>query len=356
MLNTLRNPTFRHLFAAQLVALIGTGLATVALGLLAWKLAGDNAGAVLGTANPLPTLFAFDPVAPATEPYTSYLPALAGVRDLVIGSVRATLVPAGPLGATGTLTAPNVAAIWGNMAGDDAPTLSTSLTITPLNGTVQSFSPSLNSAAVATPVQLIAPASFVINSTKDGLKASTVASAGGLLAGNILISAPSGNNVSASMAQSYRATIGLTDPTDRWLASDLKTGPLETTDYEGSTFMAPWFAGSGAQSKTILRIANRGEMVTGKIVLSLASVVKMPGETVRLTTCSPFSSIPKDGEALISTALVTECFGNFVRGDLRISIQALTSALSVKMRILNTNGVVGEQSLGNITLGAQTPR
>jgi hypothetical protein len=39
MLKTLRNPTFRHLFAAQLVALLGTGLATVALGLLAWQLA-----------------------------------------------------------------------------------------------------------------------------------------------------------------------------------------------------------------------------------------------------------------------------------------------------------------------------
>lgn len=50
MLVTLKNPTFRHLFVAQVVALVGTGLATVALGLLAWKLAGDNAGAVLGTA------------------------------------------------------------------------------------------------------------------------------------------------------------------------------------------------------------------------------------------------------------------------------------------------------------------
>ncbi|TGD62278.1 MFS transporter [Tabrizicola sp. WMC-M-20] len=50
MLKTLRNPAFRHLFAAQIVALLGTGLATVALGLLAWQLAGDNAGAVLGTA------------------------------------------------------------------------------------------------------------------------------------------------------------------------------------------------------------------------------------------------------------------------------------------------------------------
>lgn len=50
MLALLSNTTYRHLFAAQVIALIGTGLATVALGLLAFELAGDNAGAALGTA------------------------------------------------------------------------------------------------------------------------------------------------------------------------------------------------------------------------------------------------------------------------------------------------------------------
>jgi hypothetical protein len=47
MRSALRNPAFRHLFAAQVVALVGTGLATVALGLLAWQLAGEEAGAGL---------------------------------------------------------------------------------------------------------------------------------------------------------------------------------------------------------------------------------------------------------------------------------------------------------------------
>jgi MFS family permease len=50
MLEILRNQTFRQLFLAQVVALVGTGLATVALALLAFQLAGDQAGAVLGTA------------------------------------------------------------------------------------------------------------------------------------------------------------------------------------------------------------------------------------------------------------------------------------------------------------------
>lgn len=50
MIEALRFPTFRSLFAAQVIALIGTGLATVALSLLAYDLAGAEAGAVLGTA------------------------------------------------------------------------------------------------------------------------------------------------------------------------------------------------------------------------------------------------------------------------------------------------------------------
>lgn len=49
MLSLLADRTYRHLFAAQIVALLGTGLATVALGLLAYDLAGDTAAMVLGT-------------------------------------------------------------------------------------------------------------------------------------------------------------------------------------------------------------------------------------------------------------------------------------------------------------------
>lgn len=50
MISILRHTSFRRLFLAQVVALVGTGLATVALALLAYDLAGDSAGAVLGTA------------------------------------------------------------------------------------------------------------------------------------------------------------------------------------------------------------------------------------------------------------------------------------------------------------------
>ncbi|RMC37941.1 MFS transporter [Paracoccus alkanivorans] len=49
MLDILADRTYRHLFLAQITALLGTGLATVALGLLAYDLAGDGAAMVLGT-------------------------------------------------------------------------------------------------------------------------------------------------------------------------------------------------------------------------------------------------------------------------------------------------------------------
>ncbi|WP_446681693.1 MFS transporter [Allokutzneria oryzae] len=44
------NRVYRRLFVAQVIALVGSGLATVALGLLAHRLAGGDAGAVLGVA------------------------------------------------------------------------------------------------------------------------------------------------------------------------------------------------------------------------------------------------------------------------------------------------------------------
>ena len=48
--NPLKNITFSRLFTAQIIALIGTGLSTIGLSLLAYDMAGSNAGAVLGTA------------------------------------------------------------------------------------------------------------------------------------------------------------------------------------------------------------------------------------------------------------------------------------------------------------------
>ncbi|HWO61585.1 MAG TPA: MFS transporter, partial [Umezawaea sp.] len=73
MLAALRNRTYRRLFSAQVVALTGTGLATVALGLLAYRLAGAGAGIVLGTALAV-KMVAYVTVAPLAGALADLLP------------------------------------------------------------------------------------------------------------------------------------------------------------------------------------------------------------------------------------------------------------------------------------------
>ncbi len=73
MLPVLANRTYRHLLAAQVIALVGTGLATVALGLLAYEIAGADAGAVLGTALAIKML-AYIGIGPVVGAFADRLP------------------------------------------------------------------------------------------------------------------------------------------------------------------------------------------------------------------------------------------------------------------------------------------
>lgn len=93
MFEVLADRTYRHLFAAQVIALLGTGLATVALGLLAYDLAGPNAGAVLGTALMI-KMVAYIGVGPIVNAFIDRLPrrALLVSMDVVRAGV-ALLLP-----------------------------------------------------------------------------------------------------------------------------------------------------------------------------------------------------------------------------------------------------------------------
>lgn len=99
MLEVLRHRRFRRLFTAQVVALVGTGLLTVALGLLAYDLAGRAAGAVLGTA------LAIKMIA-----YVGVAPVISALTDRV--SRRTLLVSADVVRAVIALLLPLVTHIW----------------------------------------------------------------------------------------------------------------------------------------------------------------------------------------------------------------------------------------------------
>jgi MFS family permease len=90
---------YYHLYFAQVLALLSTGIATVALALLAYRLAGGDAGAVLGTAFAIKML-AYLGIAPIAAAFVERLPR----RALLVGLdlVRAAIV----------FTLPFVTEVW----------------------------------------------------------------------------------------------------------------------------------------------------------------------------------------------------------------------------------------------------
>ena len=92
MLSPLGNATYFRLFSAQVVALLGTGLATIALGLLAHRLGGASAGEILGITLAI-KMVAYVAVAPFASALAANLPRktlLIGL-DLVRAGVAALL-------------------------------------------------------------------------------------------------------------------------------------------------------------------------------------------------------------------------------------------------------------------------
>ena len=80
LLTPLSDPVYRRLFSAQVVALIGTGLSTIALSLLAYDLAGEDAGVVVGIALAL-KMVAYVTISPLVASWASGL----SRRRLLIG-------------------------------------------------------------------------------------------------------------------------------------------------------------------------------------------------------------------------------------------------------------------------------
>ncbi|WP_298822019.1 MFS transporter [uncultured Roseibium sp.] len=99
MLLALSNSVYRSLLLAQVLSVLGSGLATIALGLLAYDLAGANAGAVLGTALAL-KMVAYVGLAPVAAALAEKLPRKPFLISL--DCARAALV----------LTLPFVTQIW----------------------------------------------------------------------------------------------------------------------------------------------------------------------------------------------------------------------------------------------------
>lgn len=109
----------------------------------------------------------------------------------------------------------------------------------------------------------------------------------------------------------------------------------------GASFIAPWVQSTNANYNTVIRVSNNGTAQSGALQLTLAS----PLNTPTATTCG-LPAIAAGGEAVINSAALTTCFGNFGRGDVSVRVLSAATDLTAKLRIVSPGNVVSEQTLG----------
>lgn len=269
-----------------------------------------------------------NPTTFALPSYTAL--ATGGSYDNVIGSIGATT-------ATPAATAAgNV--IHANMAGAALPVITGQAVV---NGNL----------AVLTPT-----AGALTLTVNEGKTSAAMPAAATLAATDIVVAKAAGQtNTPVTAPQAFTATVTPTLASNTLVnALAPVTGSLETVGQQGTSFVAPWVQSANPNYNTVIRVSNAGAAVAG-VRLSLSS----PAGTATATQCTAaelpkLASIPANGELAINSTDLTTCFGEFVRGDVRVTIPALTTNLTAKLRIVNPGNVVSEQSLGAFASGATT--
>lgn len=120
---------------------------------------------------------------------------------------------------------------------------------------------------------------------------------------------------------------------------------------DGTNFIAPWFSGSQAQTQSQVRLSNTGSAAATVRVSITNGVFNFNGSqtTFADATCGtgPFT-LPVAGDLVLSSAVIKGCFGDFLRGDLLISVEAAGSGVTAKMRNTSANGTF-ETTLGRFS-------
>lgn len=270
-----------------------------------------------------------------SKPTTFGLPsytalATGGSYDNVIGSIGATKAAPADTAAGGVIHA--------NMAGATLPAITGQAVV---NGNL----------AVLTPT-----AGALTLTVNEGKTSAAMPAAATLAATDIVVGKAAGQtNTAVTAPQAFTATVTPTLESNTLVnALAPVTGSLETVGQQGTSFVAPWVQSANPNYNTVIRVSNAGAAVAG-VRLSLSS----PAGTATATQCTAaelpkLASIPANGELAINSTDLTTCFGEFVRGDVRVTIPALTTNLTAKLRIVNPGNVVTEQSLGAFAEGATT--
>ena len=159
-------------------------------------------------------------------------------------------------------------------------------------------------------------------------------------------------NQAAIPSGSYTATFTPTLVTG-YVASAVGAANAGTITLDGTNFIAPWFSGMQAQSQSQVRLSNTSASNATVRVSITNGVFNFNGSQTAFgdAACAtgPFT-LPVNGDLVLSSAAIKACFGDFVRGDLLISVEAAGQGVTAKMRNTSANGTF-ETTLGRFSGG-----
>lgn len=151
------------------------------------------------------------------------------------------------------------------------------------------------------------------------------------------IAAPAAGNV-AIEAQSFSGNIAVNFDAGLGLVAQTITLPMGSIGRDGVTASIPWYA-TGTQSAAtgsvgIVRISNTGTVaapVFGRVEVSSTGTPVTPGNFVSL------GSVPARGELLLTGTTLEAALGNFGRGDVTVTVEAVPAAIAIR-RIIQVPG------------------
>lgn len=138
------------------------------------------------------------------------------------------------------------------------------------------------------------------------------------------------------------------------------TGAFQIVSRNGASFVAPWIAFGGANAQSTVRLANNGGADTGPVVMTILSdngagepttpSITLTQGMLQSGTLTATGGIPA-GEAIsVNGAMLRNAFGTTAaNGDIQVSIEAQSSAISGKVRVTQASGQIFETSLGNLS-------
>lgn len=294
-----------------------------------------------------------DPVSGSAEPTILSLTGINGAytllstasgNDKILGSVNVAYNAAPTTAVSST--------IYSNLAASTTrPTLTYDVAVEALSGDFDVIELSLDTNEDGTADVAI------VDGDDDGTAEATGTAAGDA---NVIAEIDAANTVAINTAQSYEITV-----TPQLSAATVIAEPgsvdedLETIGLDGTNYLVPWVGGPQTVGNTVIRLTNSGSNDVTDVMLRLinarqraAGVTTGAGDPIADATCSSTFTIPANGELQLTNVELGQCFGEFLRGDLTITVQADSDNLTAKARTVNAGGDAYEISL-NRTSGSE---